>query len=75
MEYVYINYVTGRSVRIDGRESGMTNCTLLVEKGHHRFDLGEPCDYRPASVQRVVQNTTSLSPLVIDDFQPSVGGV
>jgi hypothetical protein len=75
MEYVYVNYVTGRSVRVDGKESGMTNRTLLVEKGHHIFDLGEPGDYRPASVQRVVQNTTSLSPLIINDFQPSIGGV
>jgi hypothetical protein len=70
MEYVFINYVTGRMVRVDGKEWGITNSTLMVEKGHHIFDLGEPPDFRPASVQTVVQNTNIVSPVIIDDFQP-----
>lgn len=75
MEYVFINYVTGRLVRVDAKEWGITNSTLMVEKGHHIFDLGEPPNYQPASVQTVVQNTTIISPLIINDFQPSLGGV
>lgn len=75
MEFVFINYVTGRLVRVDGKEFGITNSTLMLEKGHHIFDLGEPPDYRPAAVQTVVQNTTIISPLIINDFQPSLGDV
>ena len=75
MEYVYVNYVTGRLVRVDGKDCGITNSTLMVEKGHHVFDLGAPPNYQPPSVQRVVQNTTIISPLIINDFQPSLGGV
>jgi len=75
MEYVFINYVTGRLVRVDGKDWGITNSTLIVEKGHHIFDLGEPPNYQPASVHKVVQRTTIASPLIIDDFQPSLGGV
>jgi hypothetical protein len=75
MEYVFINYVTGRLVRVDGKEWGITNSTLMVEKGHHIFDLGEPPDYQPASIQTVVQGTTIVSPMIIDDFQSWRGDI
>jgi hypothetical protein len=71
MEYVFINYATGRKVRVDGQEWGITNSTLMVQKGHHIFDLGEPPDYQPASVQTVVENTNIVSPLIINNFQPA----
>jgi hypothetical protein len=75
MEYVVVNYPTARRVRIDGKDAGFTNDTLKVEKGHHIFDLGEPPDYQPASVPKLVQNTTEVGPLILDDFHPSRGGV
>ena len=75
MEYVVISYPTARKVRIDGQDAGFTNDTLMVEKGHHIFDLGAPPDYQPASVQRIVQSTTSIGPLIINDFHPSEGDV
>lgn len=68
MEYVFINYVAGRMVRVDGKEWGITNSTLIVEKGHHIFDLGAPANYQPPSIERIVQNTTIISPLMINDF-------
>jgi hypothetical protein len=71
MEYVVINYPTNRKIRIDDQEAGFTNETLRVEAGHHRFDLGDPQDYQPTSVEKIVQNTTILDPLIIDDFHPS----
>lgn len=74
MEYVVVSYPAVRNVRIDGQVAGKTNDTLRVERGHHVFDLGDPQDYQPAAVERNVQNTTSVSPLIIDDFHPS-GGV
>jgi hypothetical protein len=70
MEYVVVNYPTVRKVRIDRQEAGLTNATLMVERGHHVFDLGDPPDYQPASVERLVHNTTSVGPLVIADFHP-----
>ena len=75
MEYVKVSYPTDRNVRIDGQVAGITNDTLMVERGHHSFDLGEPQDYQPPSVRKNVQNTTSVSPLLIDDFHPSGGAL
>jgi hypothetical protein len=71
MEYVVIRWATSRKVRIDGQDAGFTNDTLMVEKGHHTFDLGDPRDYLPVSIDLVVESTTSVGPLVIIDFQPS----
>ena len=73
MEYVVVSYPTNRNVRIDRQVAGRTNDTLMVERGHHIFDLGEPQDYQPPSVEKDVQDTTTVSPLVISDFQPSGG--
>jgi len=70
MEYVVIRYTRRRVVRMDGQDAGFTNDTLMVEAGHHVFDLGEPPDYTPASVERVVQSTVSEDPLVISNFHP-----
>jgi hypothetical protein len=70
MEYVVVHYPTARKLRIDGQDAGFTNETLIVEKGHHIFDLGQPADYQPPSVEKTVQNTTSVGPLIIDDFHP-----
>jgi hypothetical protein len=73
MEYVVITYLAARKVRIDSQDAGFTNDTLMVEKGDHTFDLGAPQDYHPANVKMVVQNTTSVGPLIIKDFHP--GGI
>jgi hypothetical protein len=70
MEYVVVAYPTKRTVRIDGEDAGFTNETLRVERGHHLFDLGLPLDYRQFSVEKTVQNTTIIDPLVIDEFHP-----
>ncbi|MGH7769828.1 MAG: hypothetical protein ACREQP_20460 [Candidatus Binatia bacterium] len=72
MEYVVISYPTTRKVRIDGQDAGFTNETLMVDIGNHIFDLGIPRDYRPQSVTQIVQSTTSIGPLIINDFRPSV---
>lgn len=42
MEYVVVSFRAARKVRIDGQDAGFTNDTLMVERGHHVFDLGEP---------------------------------
>lgn len=74
MEYVVVSYPSDRSVRIDGQVAGRTNATLMVEKGHHVFDLGDPKDYKPPSVEKNVQETTTVTPLIVDDFEASGGG-
>lgn len=73
MEYVVVSYPTNRNVRIDGQIAGKTNDTLMVDRGHHSFDLGDPQNYQPAAVEKNVQDTTSVSPLLVDDFRPSGG--
>jgi hypothetical protein len=70
MEYVVISYPIVRKVRIDGQYAGFTNDTLMVEAGHHLFDLGDPGDYQPGAVAKIVQSTTSIGPLIINDFRP-----
>jgi hypothetical protein len=75
MEYVVISYPTTRKVRIDGQDAGFTNDTLMVEAGHHLFDLGDPRDYLPGTVTMIVQSTTSIGPLIINDFHPAGGAV
>ena len=74
MEYVVVRYPQVCDVRIDGQTAGKTNATLMVEKGHHVFDLGEALDYTPPSVERNVQDTAPEDPLIIEDFHPK-GGV
>ena len=75
MEYVVVTYAVVRKVRIDGQDAGFTNDTLMVEKGNHSFDLGDPQDYQPATVDTIVQRTTSVGPMIITDFHPSAGNV
>ncbi len=75
MEYVVVSYSTNRNVRIDGQVAGKTNDTLMVEKGHHIFDLNDPQDYQPPSVEKNVQDTTTVTPLIINDFESSGGHV
>ena len=70
MEFVVVSYPVDRDVLIDHQIAGRTGDTLMVEAGHHVFDLGEPHDYSPDSVTRTVRNTTALSPLVIEAFHP-----
>ena len=73
MEYVVVSYPTARDVRIDGQIAGKTNGTLRVERGHHTFDLGDPLDYKPASIEKSVRSTTTIKPMRIKDFRPSGG--
>jgi hypothetical protein len=73
MEFVVVSYPKDRKVRIDDKVAGNTNDKLMVETGHHIFDLGEPIDYKPLWVAKVVHNTTSVTPLRINDFQPTGG--
>jgi hypothetical protein len=75
MEFVVIKYATGRTVRVDGKDCGVTNDTLRVQKGHHIFDLGEPQDYQPPFVDALVQNTTPIGPLILNVFHPVAGDV
>jgi hypothetical protein len=74
MEFVVVSYPTARYVRIDGQITGETNKTLRVERGHHTFDLGDPQDYQPASIEKSVRNTTSIKPMRIKDFRQLRGG-
>jgi hypothetical protein len=72
MEYVVVSYPENRKVRIDDKVAGNTSDKLMVEAGHHVFDLGQPKDYKPLSVEKIVRNTTSVTPLRINDFKPEV---
>ncbi|HUL14094.1 MAG TPA: hypothetical protein VLU73_18235 [Methylococcaceae bacterium] len=72
MEYVIARYPVERDVFIDWQAAGKTNRILMVEKGHHRFDLGRPGDYTPDSHDLTVESTTELTPLILE-FSPKGG--
>ena len=65
MEYVKVTYPTDRFVYLDDEQAGRTNEVLRAEAGTHVFDLGTPANYKPASRQVEVKDTTVLQPLVI----------
>ena len=65
MEYVRVTYPTDRFVYIDGEKSGTTNKVLRVEAGAHEFDLGSLANYKPASVEIDVKDTTVLGPMLV----------
>ena len=65
MEFVKVTYPTDRFVYIDDEQGGRTNDVLRVDAGTHVFDLGTLANYKPASRQMEVKDTTVLQPLVI----------
>lgn len=65
MEYVKVTFPTDRFVYIDGEKGGITNQVLRVEAGTHGFDLGIMANYKPASVEVDVKDTTVLRPLLV----------
>lgn len=70
MEYVVVSYPGNRKVLVDGQAAGTTNGTLMIETGNHIFALEDPVDYQPPTLEKVVQNTTMVEPMVIEDFHP-----
>jgi hypothetical protein len=69
MEHVKVTFPTHRLVYIDGEESGHTNEILRVDAGTHVFELGNLQNFRPASRNVSVQDTTVLEPRVIAFFR------
>ena len=69
MEYVKVTFPTDRLVYIDDKENGKTNEVLRVNPGTHVFDLGPLANYRPASREVKVEDTTELEPLEIEFFR------
>ena len=65
MEYVSVTYPHERIVNIDGREAGLTNRTLRVNRGTYTFNLGDPRDYRPKWRRVKVTDTTPVSPMEV----------
>ena len=65
MEYVIVIFPEKREVIIDGDPGGNTGEALMVEKGTHRFQLGDPQDYKPKWRQPTVEDTTVASPMEI----------
>jgi hypothetical protein len=56
-------------VYIDDEENGYTNEVLRVEAGTHVFELGNLANYRPASRNVTVQDTTVLEPLEVPFYR------
>ena len=65
MEFVIVICPTKRSVYVDGELTGDTNEKLQMDAGTHKFDLGAPADYDPASQNVVMAGTTVLLPMKV----------
>ena len=65
MEYVKVAFPTDRFVYIDGDKGGITNQVLRVDAGTHGFDLGNLANYKPATVEVEVKETTVLLPMLV----------
>lgn len=63
LQYVRVNYVSDRDVFVDGSRNGKTNKILRVDEATLEFDLGNPVDYKPSSIEKSVTGTTSINPL------------
>ncbi len=66
MEYVFVSFKEDRTVLADGKKLGETNQTLLIVKGHHCFSLDGQQNYHPEKVDAVIEQTTSLSPYIVE---------
>ena len=69
MEFIIVQYPSSRTVYVDGTRSGFTNTIMIVETGHHQFDLGNPGNYEPDMIEREVKDTAVNDPLVLE-FRP-----
>lgn len=65
MEFVIVRFPVVRSVNVDSAPQGKTGKILRLQAGTHRFDLGTPADYRPASQTVQVNGTSMASPMEI----------
>jgi hypothetical protein len=64
-EFVKVTFSSRRSVLVDGAPNGVTNETIVVQRGFHEFSLEPPPDFSPDSQEHPVVATTLLNPLVI----------
>lgn len=65
MEHVVVRFSEERGVYMDGNHIGTTGDTLMVEEGHHVFDLGTPPNYTPSSQEVTVTGTDPINPQVV----------
>ena len=65
IEWIVVDHARVRDVFVDGIRSGQTNQLIAVSQGTHRFDLGEPVNYKPRFRNIAVTGTTRLVPCVI----------
>lgn len=66
MEFVIVKFSEPRGVLINNTPSGQTNQTLMVQEGHQEFKLEGDDDYTPKNQIKVVQNTTSTNPMLVE---------
>ena len=64
-QHVIVKFPRRRAVFIDDQESGFTNNILRTNTGTHKFNLGNPRDYKPKWRRRIVEKTTSVKPMEI----------
>ncbi len=69
-EFVEVKGPAGGRVFVDGGDTGETNTVLFVDTGTHIFGLTGDVSC-PPSVKVVVQNTSSLQPMLIDLNAPA----
>ena len=64
-EWILVQFPESRTVLVDDTPTGVTNKTLLVQRGTHTISLGGiQSNYSPPSITKQVVNTTLANPMV-----------
>lgn len=64
-EFVIVKYHRKRNVYANNMKVGQTNKTFMMGRGTHRFDLGKPRNYSPASRTVRLGRTRRSKPKVL----------
>ncbi|MEJ2659866.1 MAG: PEGA domain-containing protein [Desulfobacteraceae bacterium] len=65
-EYLVALFARKRRVMINGQFMGTTNVKLELEGGPYEVTLGPPMNFTPEKHSVDLQNTSSLTPMIVE---------
>jgi hypothetical protein len=64
-EWIEVTFPEVRDVLVDDTLSGMTNQSIMVQRGHHTITLGGAQNYTSPPMPVAVFNTSRQNPMVL----------
>jgi len=65
-EYLVVLFARSRRVMINDEFMGTTNTKLELERGSYEVTLGPPANFKPATQDIQLRNTSSLQPMIVE---------